>query len=399
MSDAQLETDLHHPSPITHHPLHLALIRQRYTPYGGAERLVSNAIQALSAEDASLTVVTRHWEAGDGHDHLICNPPYLGSLWRDWGFARCVCGTLKKHSFDLVQSHERIACCDVFRAGDGVHREWLVQRRRVLGPLGRLRLALNPYHHYVLAVEKKLFASPRLKAVICISRMVKKDIQRHYGVPDDKLHVIYNGVDTAHFHPSLAESRRQPTRAAYGIPPDAPLFLFVGSGFQRKGLAVVLHALAKLPDSPHLLVVGKDKQMKTLAQAADRLGLTGRVHFAGGQEDVRPFYGAADALVFPTLYEPFGNVVLEAMACGLPVVTSSKSGAAELIRDGENGFICDPLDHVQLAAAMAKLLSPTLRQSAGLAARATVEPMTLKAMSAQWLALYRQLLYPLAVRV
>ena len=293
-------------------PLHLALIRQRYTPYGGAERLVSNAIQALSAEGASLTVVTRHWEAGSGHDHLICNPPYLGSLWRDWGFARCVCSTLKKHSFDLVQSHERITCCDVFRAGDGVHREWLLQRRRILGPLGRLRLALNPYHHYVLAAEKKLFASPRLKAVICISRMVKEDIQRHYGVPDDKLHVIYNGVDTAHFHPSLAESRRQPIRAIYGIPPEAPLFLFVGSGFQRKGLAVVLRALAQLPESSHLLVVGKDKQTKALIRAAERLGLAGRVHFAGGQEDVRPFYGAADALVFPTLYEPFGNVALEA---------------------------------------------------------------------------------------
>ena len=87
------------------------------------------------------------------------------------------------------------------------------------------------------------------------------------------------------------------------------------------------------------------------------------------------------------------------MACGLPVVTSSKSGAAELIREGENGFVCDPLDHRQLAAAMAKLLSPSLRRSAGLAARATVAPMTLEAMSAQWLALYRQLLYPLAVRV
>ncbi|MHB1292964.1 MAG: glycosyltransferase family 4 protein, partial [Sulfuricella sp.] len=311
----------HHPSPITHHPLRLALVRQRYTPYGGAERLVSNAIQALSAEGASLTVVTRRWETGEGHGHLICNPPYLGSLWRDWGFARCVCGTLKKHSFDLVQSHERIACCDVFRAGDGVHREWLAQRRRILGSLGRLRLALNPYHHYVLAAEKKLFASPRLKAVICISRMVKEDIQRHYGVPDDKLHVIYNGVDTTHFHPSLAESHRQPTRSAFGIPPEAPLFLFVGSGFQRKGLAVLLRALAQLPESSHLLVVGRDKRTKALIRVAEQLGLTGRVHFAGGQEDVRPFYGAADVLVFPTLYEPFGNVALEAMACGLPVVT------------------------------------------------------------------------------
>ena len=392
ISETQRETNFHHRDPTIQQPLHLAIVRQQYTPYGGAERLVSNAIRALGADGASLSVVTRRWESGDNHEHLICNPFYLGSLWRDWGFACCVRGALKKNSFDLVQSHERIAGCDIFRAGDGVHREWLTQRMRIMGPLGRLRLTLNPYHHYTLASEKKLFASPRLRAVICISRMVKKDIQRHYGVPDHKLHVIYNGVDTRHFHPGLAQNHRQRTRAIYGIPQDAPLFLFVGSGFQRKGLIVVLRALERLPESSHLLVVGRDKQMKGVIRVAGRLGLSGRVHFVGGQVDVRPYYGAADVLVFPSLYEPFGNVALEAMACGLPVVVSSKSGAAELVIEGENGFVCDPIDYQQLAEAMAKLLSPTLRHSAGLTARSTVEPMTLAAMSVQWLALYRQLL-------
>lgn len=370
----------------------IALIRQRYTPFGGAERFVANAVQALRAEGASLTVVTRQWKSGSEGESLICNPPYLGSLWRDWSFARCVCETLQKHAFDLVQSHERIACCDVFRAGDGVHREWLAQRRRVLGPLGKLRLALNPYHRYVLAAEKELFSSPRLRAVICISQMVKDDIRRHYDVPEDKLHVIYNGVDTTAFHPSLAEKHRAATRLAYGIPKDAPLFLFVGSGFERKGLAVALEAMTELPEEAHLLVVGKDKRMKRFMRQAANLGIASRIHFAGGQQDVRPFYGAADALVFPTLYEPFGNVALEAFACGLPVITSSHSGAAELIREGENGFTCDPLDHRQLTEAMKKLLSPDLRRKAAIAARATVEPFSLEKMSLTLLALYNGLL-------
>jgi len=370
----------------------IALIRQRYTPFGGAERFVANAVQALRAEGASLTVVTRQWESGDENESLICNPPYLGSLWRDWSFARCVCRTLQKHSFDLVQSHERIACCDVFRAGDGVHREWLAQRRRVLGPLGKLRLALNPYHHYVLAAEKKLFSSPRLKTVICISQMVKDDIRRHYDVPEDKLHVIYNGVDTNAFHPSLAGKHRQTTRIAFGIPLDAPLFLFVGSGFERKGLAVTLNAMADLPEEAHLLVVGKDKQMKKFMRHAARPGLAGRIHFAGGQKDVKPFYGAADALVFPTLYEPFGNVALEAFACGLPVITSTHSGAAELVREGENGFTCDPLDHQQLTEAMHKLLSPDLQRRAAKVARTTAEQFSLERMSLGLMSLYNRLL-------
>lgn len=371
----------------------IALIRQRYTPFGGAERFVASAVQALRAEGASLTVVTRQWESGTEHGALICNPPYLGSLWRDWSFARCVCDALQRQPFDLVQSHERIACCDIFRAGDGVHREWLAQRRRVLGPLGKIRLALNPYHHYVLAAEKKLFSSSRLKAVICISQMVKDDIRRHYDVPENKLHVIYNGVDTTAFHPVLAREQRQATRAAFGIPPDAPLFLFVGSGFERKGLKTALGAMAALPVEAHLLVVGKDKQMHAFRHHTEKLGIAGRVHFTGGQKDVLPFYGAADALVFPTLYEPFGNVALEAFACGLPVITSAKSGAAELIRAGENGFACDALDPQCLAEAMKKFLSPDLRQSASIKARATAEAFSLESMSRALLSLYNGVLF------
>ncbi len=370
----------------------IALIRQRYTPFGGAERFAASAVQALRAEGASLTIVTRQWESGTEHSALICNPPYLGSLWRDWSFARCVCNTLQKQAFDLVQSHERIACCDVFRAGDGVHREWLAQRRRVLGPLGKIRLALNPYHHYVLAAEKRLFSSPRLKAVICISHMVKDDIRRHYDIAEDKLHVIYNGVDTATFRPEPARQQRAATRAAFDIPPDAPLFLFVGSGFERKGLKITLDALAQLPETAHLLVVGKDKQRAAFKHYADKLGIAQRVHFTGGQKNVMPFYGAADALVFPTLYEPFGNVALEALACGLPVITSTHSGAAELIRAGENGFTCDPLDLQQLVAAMNRLLDPGLRLKAGSMARATAETFGLERMSTALLSLYNGLL-------
>ena len=129
----------------------IALVRQRYTAYGGAERFVARAIQALQGRGAEITLVTRQWaeaKHGEGHDQLlVCDPFYLGSLWRDWGFSRSVCDALSQRHFDLVQSHERIACCDIYRAGDGVHREWLEQRRRVLGFFGRAGIWLNPCHH------------------------------------------------------------------------------------------------------------------------------------------------------------------------------------------------------------------------------------------------------------
>ena len=133
----------------------IALVRQRYTPFGGAERFVANAMRALDADGVSLTMVTRRWPSGAEFEPLICNPFYLGNVWRDKSFARCVCHSLATRDFDLVQSHERIPCCDIYRAGDGVHREWLAQRRRILGPLGKLSILLNPYHRHVLAALRR----------------------------------------------------------------------------------------------------------------------------------------------------------------------------------------------------------------------------------------------------
>ena len=373
-------------------PLKIAVIRQRYTAFGGAERFVANAMLAMQLQGAQLTIVTRQWQPQSGIDVLTINPFYLGSVWRDWGFARAVCGELRKKSFDLVQSHERIACCDVFRAGDGVHREWLAQRRRIQGAMGRLGVLLNPYHHYVKAAEKRLFRSPRLKAVICISNMVREEIRAHFGVGEAKLHVIYNGVDTHAFHPRLKQQYRASVRAEYGVPADAPLFLFVGSGFERKGVGTLLQAMADVPESAHLIVVGKDKRLKQFVDLAARHHLAARVHFTGAREDVKPFYGAADALVFPTLYEPFGNVTLEAMACGLPVITSKKAGSAELIQNGVNGFVCDALDGPALAGSMRLLAAPDRCAEMGRAARATAEPLTFEAMSSRLIALYQSLL-------
>jgi UDP-glucose:(heptosyl)LPS alpha-1,3-glucosyltransferase len=369
----------------------LALIRQRYTAFGGAERFVARAMEALRARGAEITLVTRKWPGDEESPPLICDPFYLGSLWRDLSFARCVCRALEGRPFDLVQSHERIACCDVYRAGDGVHREWLAQRRRALGWAGKLGIALNPYHRYVLAAERRLFASPRLKAVICNSNMVKEEIRRHFGVPEDRLHVIYSGVDTTAFHPGLKARHRDRIRQQYAIPGEATLFLFVGSGFGRKGLEVLLRAMARLPPAPHLLVVGRDKRAERFQRLAERLGLGGRVHFAGGQQEVGPFYGASDAFVLPTLYDPFPNAALEALAAGLPVVTSNKSGAAELVRDGENGYCCDALDVEALARCMANLLDAPTRDAQGRAARETVTGMGLENMAERLLEFYRGL--------
>jgi len=372
-------------------PISIALIRSRYAQDGGAERFVARALEALKTQNVQLTLVTREWAGGEGFEVMACNPFYVGRLWRDWSFARCVCCRLAEKKFDLVQSHERIACCDLYRAGDGVHREWLQQRARTLGWIGKLGSALNPYHHYVKAAEKALFTSPRLKAVICNSRMVCGEIRHYFGVAENKLHVIYSGVDTKAYHPDL-KKHRAAIRAQYGIPLEATLFLFVGSGFARKGVPVLLEVMSGLPGNACLLVVGRDKKMSRFRARAQALGLSRRVVFAGAQADVKPYYGAADALVLPTLYDPFPNVALEAMAAGLPLVTSTKCGAAELIENGKNGFVCDALDRAGIETAMKTLLSADKQAALGRAARQTVEAFSLETMAGELVKLYKALL-------
>ena len=370
----------------------IAIIRQRYNPYGGAERFVERAMAALRSRQAvELSIITRKWPGGEQRA-IECTPFYLGSLWRDWGFARCVCKRLKDENFDLVQSHERLACCDVYRAGDGVHAEWLRQRGRVQTSWQRFTTRLNPYHRYVLAAERKMFLSHRLRAVICISELVKSDVLRHFPVDPAKLHVIYNGVDLQHFRPNALTEESRTCRATLHLAPTDRVLLFVGSGFERKGLRTAIEVLAQLPADVHLVVVGKDKHVERYRQQAQTLGVASRCHFVGGQRDVRPWYGLANALIFPTLYEPFGNVVLEAMASGLPVATTPTAGGAELVQEGVNGIVADALDVDRFVAGLTRLLQPTVLAHATREARATAERYTWEAMTARMVALYEQLL-------
>ncbi len=338
--------------------MRIALVRQRYHPYGGAERFIERARAALERGGAEVTLIARSWgdgrAGGPGAQRLLkVDPPFLGSVWRDAGFARAARAAWQRAGFDLVQSHERIPGCDVYRAGDGVHRRWLEIRRGAAAPLERLGIALNPYHRYVCAAEQRMFAHPRLRAVICNSRMVRDEIREAFGVAPDKLHVVYNGVDLGHFHPPERARLRAGARAELGVAEGETLFLFVGSGFARKGLDAAIAALGRCKGEPfRLAVAGRDRAAPRFAAQASAAGLGERVRLLGGREDVRPLYAAADCFILPTRYDPFPNTVLEALAMGLPAIVGRRCGAAEVVRHGENGWICEPGDIAALEGLM-----------------------------------------------
>jgi UDP-glucose:(heptosyl)LPS alpha-1,3-glucosyltransferase len=354
----------------------VAIVRQRYNPYGGAERFVARALPALERAGVEMTLISRKQQGWGARRALRVDPFHVGSLWRDWSFARAARNAWRREHFDVVQSHERIPGCDVYRAGDGVHRRWLELRRAAAGPAERLRIALNPYHAYVCRAEKRMLEHPRLRAVICNSRMVRDEIQRAFRIEPDKLHVIYNGVDLEHFHPKHRERLRGAARAEIGCSPRDMVFLFVGSGFSRKGLDAAIAAVSQTPF--WLVVVGKDEYRAPAPE---------RVRFLGGKEDVRPYYAAADGFILPSRYDPFPNTVLEALAMGLPAIVSSRCGAAEVIEPGVNGWICQPDD----APGIARLMHEVVSKSMGQAARATAERFGIDAMARQLVDLYSSL--------
>lgn len=365
----------------------LAIVRQRYTPFGGAERFVERAIAGLRAAGLDVSVVSRKWQGS--HQDVLCDPFYVGRTWRDAGFARCVQGLINSGRFDLVQSHERIPGCHVYRAGDGVHATWLelraASRRAKLDPT-----RFSPWHRYTLAAESAMFGHPGLRAVICNSLMVRDDIARRFGLPAARLHVIHNGVDLEYFRPATRGAESQAIRRSHGVEGEGErVILFVGSGFERKGVPTLLAALAE-PQCRRFRawIVGRDKSQTDMEALARRLGVAGRVKFFGGQDDVRPFYAAADLLALPTLYDPFPNVIVEALASGLPVVTTTTSGGAELV-GADNGEVVPAGAPAELAAALARVAERLPRAKE--AARASVEHLGIEDMAAKLSALYRDL--------
>ena len=376
--------------------MRVAIVRQRYNPYGGAERFIERALPAIERAGAELTLIARRADGWGARRLLQVDPFYLGNAWRDASFARAAKSAWEAGKFDLVQSHERIAGCDLYRAGDGVHAEWLDIRRAAAGTAERLGIALNPHHRYLCAAERRMFAHPRLRAVICNSNMVREEIRRRFGLPPQKLRVIYNGVDLEHFHPRHRAALRAQARAELKVAASETLFVFVGSGFARKGLDAAIDALAGCGKAPYrLAVAGADRHAARYAALATARGLGERVRLLGGRDDVRPLYAAADCFMLPTRYDPFPNSFLEALAMGLPAIVGRRSGAAETVRQGENGWICEPDDAaglVQLMHASAEVAADAARGAAlSAAARGTAERYGIDDMARNLTQLYATL--------
>ena len=290
------------------------LIRSNRTIFGGAENYLSRLSKALARENI---------------DHQIINsffPMFLPSWLRVILFNFQVC-LMKSDKFYF--SLDRITCPDIYRAGDGVHKIFLSIEKKSKSNL------LHPVYLYL---ERHCFNNA--KYIIANSNMVKEQIIDTYNINPNKINVIYNGIEFKGFDYKKSFDRLS---KEFLINKNQSIVLFVGSGFKRKGVKEFLQIISKLKTKDiKAFIIGKEKNLKYYQNLSKELNIGSQVIFTGPREDVDDFYTISDIFLFPTHYDPFSNVVLEAMNFGNAVFTTSRNGASEILND--DFVMADPED-------------------------------------------------------
>ena len=319
--------------------LRLALVRRGYSPTGGAEAYLKRLARGvIEAGHKVQLIATNEWP----EDQWPLGPITRLRAESVIGFADELEQVRPQLDCDGLLSLERVWSCDVYRAGDGVHRAWLARRRKFELPLKQFARALNRKHRDLLHLEQSLLASRKAGRVIVASQMVKNEIVDLYGYPADRIDIVHNGVplDKFRFDSELREKSREDLK----LKPDQIALLFAGSGWERKGLLFAIQAMALCKNTKmRLLVAGRGNEMLYKTKRL-RFWREEPVQFLGEVADIVRVYAAADIFILPTIYDPFSNACLEALACGLPIITTRSNGFSEIIENSVHGSIVDHAD-------------------------------------------------------
>jgi UDP-glucose:(heptosyl)LPS alpha-1,3-glucosyltransferase len=316
--------------------LRIALVRRGYSPSGGAERYLKRLAHGVTeaGHDVQL-IATNEWPEDQWRFGSVTRLRAESVL----GFADELEEIRPQLHYDALFSLERVWSCDVYRAGDGVHRAWLARRRNFELPLKQFVRALNRKHRDLLQLEESLLADRKAARVIVASQMVKNEIIDLYGYPGDNIDLIRNGLplDKFRFDPAV----REKTRHDLKLKPDQIALLFAGSGWERKGLLFAIQAIALCKNKKLRLLVAGHGNERLYKTARLRFWREEPVRFLGEVAEVARLYAAADIFILPTIYDPFSNACLEALACGLPVITTRANGFSEIIENSIHGSIVD----------------------------------------------------------
>lgn len=299
-------------------------LRAHKTKSGGAEVYLSRLVESLWAQSIECETI---------HSPI---PRFLPSWLRVVLFNIYLCRTKKSRFYFSL---ERVSCPDIYRAGDGVHKVFLATENKS---------KTNPLHWVYLYLERQCFLNA--KKIIANSEMVKKQILDNFAVNEEKIEVIHNGVNVISFDKSKAFSL---LAKEFNIKIEDKILLYVGSGFKRKGVDAYLQILSRLKNQKFkAFIVGKERNLAYYTKLAEVLGLAEKVFFTGSRLDVNNFYSISDIFLLPTRYEPFSNVVLEAMSFKTVAITTRQNGASEALEskfimdDSEDESIVDVIDEL-----------------------------------------------------
>ncbi|MEA5390454.1 glycosyltransferase family 4 protein [Cyanobium gracile UHCC 0139] len=349
-------------------PLRIALTAPRIDPEsGGLARWVGQFAAHLGRRGHDVHLVG--FEAGPvtlpAEAHRLRDPG------DPWARARAVAACLGRLGPDLVHDSGVAPQADVFQPATGSER---ISERAVIAagdPCHRLKARVSPKvlgrHRAMASLERH--QCRQAGSIIAMSALVRDLLLDLQPLPAHRIQVIHNGVDTQVFHPEARQRRRLSARRHLGVG-DEPLFLLVAHNLLLKGADTAIAALARLPaGSRARLAIAGGEPDATWRQRVRRAGLDGRVLFLGPGQDIPLLHAAADALVHPSRWDACSLVTIEAMASGLPVITTRRNGASELIKDGQSGFLVPAAAEAVLADRLQRLLDAPVRARMGAAAR------------------------------
>jgi len=317
------------------------LVIKKFSDKGGAELFCYSLFEYLKKQNYNVQVI-----CGVNKTKLKSNIheiglPHLGRFIKTWIFAKKagrLLNSLPAGSISL--SFGSLPGCDIYRTG-GVHKEFLCKSiqgyrgiRKVKKTISRF---FNPINWYGPVLDRKIYTHKGTSCFLAISSMAAEEIKTHYNIPDKKIKIIPNGVDTSRFY-KISTSQRQKAREQLNLLPNQKAVGFSATNFELKGLRYALHALTKLPEN-YILIVSGNRKIRRYDKLAKSLGVSKKVKFIGYVNNPSVFYSALDVFCHPSAYDTFANVVSEALAMGIPVVTTTHVGASTFIREGINGFV------------------------------------------------------------
>jgi len=365
-------------------PLSIALIVQSVDDSTGLGRIAAALAGVYASLGHGVHIVSQHCSSSAGVWHRVpslSRRPAVGKmLFRLFEPGRTSkTGASVLHAFGVGWEADIIAAQSCHKAAVRLQRERGAHRisNRNFGIFDRISLE----------DERRLFMGPRRKRIVAVSELVRRQILEEYDLPEDAVCVIPNGVHLDHFHRNPAGSH---SRAVSGAP---FILLFVANEFDRKGLQTIIEALPLLKGMPlEVHVAGNDSSRPYLGRAAE-LGVRDSLKFLGPVSPPESLFLQADAFVFPTHYEPFGLVITEAMAAGLPVITTRSAGAVETLTDGVHGlYLDDPLSATELAGRIRAVVeNAPLRETLSRNGRIAAERFAWPSIAARHIELYRRI--------